>query len=195
MKYLLGSAGTRASATQTWPMMRSPSSSCDCNRFAKRWNSEGARLARRIRITCHLVFHGPGLVRELDCNVIFLDSIDLDKSVFPALQRDFCRSVPVRVYVPLVRCTEHDVDAASIGFPTLDPGSEVIVGVLDAPVVLLPERVLRGPGRGIAAVPELSNELLPLFIRLEGFEGSTLSIGDDVGDVFVEPLRLGGSFG
>ena len=44
--------------------------------------------------------------------------------------------------------------------------------------------------RGVAAQPELLDELLAFFIGLETFECGALFIGDDVGNVFVEPLEV-----
>ena len=68
----------------------------------------------------------------------------------------------------------------------------MLVGVGDAPVVLFLELVLDGIGRGVAAQPELLDELLALFVGLQALEGCLLLVGDDVGDVLVQPLLPGG---
>ena len=44
--------------------------------------------------------------------------------------------------------------------------------------------------RGVAAQPELLDELFALFVRLQFFEGGALFIGDDVGDILVQPLAV-----
>ena len=61
-----------------------------------------------------------------------------------------------------------DVDAAAIGLPAGDAGSVMLVGVSDAAVVLFLELVLYGVGSGIAAQPELLDELLALFVGVAG---------------------------
>jgi hypothetical protein len=63
----------------------------------------------------------------------------------------------------------------------------MLVGVGDAPVVLFLELVLDGIRRGIAAQPELLDELLALFVGLQALESGALLVGDDVGDVLVQP--------
>jgi len=59
---------------------------------------------------------------------------------------------------------EYDVDAATIGLPSRDTGSEVLVGVGDALVVLFLIFVLFGIGSGVAALPERLNEVVALFV-------------------------------
>ncbi len=85
-----------------------------------------------------------------------------------------------------------DVDAAAVGLPAGNTRSVMLVGVGDAAVVLFFELVLDGIRGGIAAQPELLDELLALFVGLQPFEGGALFIGDDVGHVFVQPLAIGG---
>ena len=67
----------------------------------------------------------------------------------------------------------------------------MLVGVGDAAVVLFLEFVFYGVGRGIAAQPELLDELLALFVGVQLLEGCALFVGDDVDDVFVQPLLVG----
>ena len=83
-----------------------------------------------------------------------------------------------------------DVDAAAIGFPAGDAGGESLVGVSDAAVVLFLEFVFDGVRGGVAAQPELFDELLALFIGLQAFERGALFVGDDVGHVFIEPFAV-----
>ena len=66
----------------------------------------------------------------------------------------------------------------------------MLVGVGDAAVVFFLEGVFGGIGIGIAALPELLDELLAFFVGLEMQEGVALFGGDDVDDVFVEPLLI-----
>ena len=86
---------------------------------------------------------------------------------------------------------EGDVDAAAVGLPAGNARGEALVGVGDAAVVLFLELVLGGVRRGVAAQPELLDELLALFVRLQALEGVPLLVGDDVGDVLVQPLAVG----
>ena len=84
-----------------------------------------------------------------------------------------------------------DVDAAAIGPPAGDAGGEVLVGVLDAAIVLFAEFVLLGIRSGIAAEPELLDECVALFIGAEEFESLLFFRGDDVTHVFIEPGLVG----
>ncbi len=61
-----------------------------------------------------------------------------------------------------------DVDAPAVGLPAGNARSVMLVGVSDAAVVLFLELVLDGIRGGIAAQPELLDELLALFIGLRG---------------------------
>ena len=67
----------------------------------------------------------------------------------------------------------------------------MLVGIGDAAVVLFFELVLFRIGRGIAAQPELLDELVALFVVGELGEGGALFIGDDVAHVLVEPFLVG----
>ena len=67
----------------------------------------------------------------------------------------------------------------------------MLVGVGDAAVVLFLELVFDGVRRGVAAQPELLDELLALVVGLQVLEGGPLLVGDDVGHVLVEPLAVG----
>src|SRR5215831_1041737 len=67
----------------------------------------------------------------------------------------------------------------------------MLVRVGDAFVVFLAIFVFVGVRIGITASPELFDETFPFIIRLQFFEGFALFVGDDIGDVFVEPVLVG----
>src|SRR5262249_48105127 len=80
--------------------------------------------------------------------------------------------------------------AAAIGLPAGDSGCVALIGVRDAAVVFFLELVFDGVGRGVAAQPEMLDELLTLFFRLEALAGRALLIRDDVSDLFVQPVAV-----
>src|SRR6202162_1984111 len=96
------------------------------------------------------------------------------------------------VRLDLVCRAMNDVDAAAVRLPSGDARSEVLVGISDAAVVLFLEFILDGVGSGVAAQPELLDELLALLVGAELEEGLPLFVGDDVQDVFLEPLLIRG---
>src|SRR5574341_1204913 len=63
----------------------------------------------------------------------------------------------------------------------------MLVGVGDALVILFAVFVDVSVGIGIAAEPELFDELFALVIGLQRLEGFALLVGDDPAHVFVEP--------
>ncbi len=67
----------------------------------------------------------------------------------------------------------------------------MLVGVGDALVVLFLIFVLFGVRSGVAALPEGFDEVVALFVVRELLEGGALFVGDDVDDVFVQPLLVG----
>src|SRR5262245_8169609 len=66
----------------------------------------------------------------------------------------------------------------------------MFVRVGDALVILLAKLVLVGVGIGIAAAPELFDEPFALLVGLQFLEGLALFVGDDVSDVFFEPVLV-----
>src|SRR2546426_725446 len=78
--------------------------------------------------------------------------------------------------------------AFPVGLPTGNAGGEALVGVGDAAVVLFLEFVFNRVRGGIAAQPELLDELLALFIIGQAQKGAALFVGEDVTDFFVQPL-------
>src|SRR5438046_10765385 len=91
----------------------------------------------------------------------------------------------------LFRLPPNDVDAPPVGFPAGNTRREPLIRIRNARVMLFLEFVVYGIGRGIPAQPELFDELLPLFIRLQGFECGALLVRTDVGYILVEPLPQG----
>jgi hypothetical protein len=67
----------------------------------------------------------------------------------------------------------------------------VLVGIGYPLVILLAKFVFVGVRVRIAAAPELFNKAFAFLVRLELFEGLTLFVCDDVGDVLVEPIFVG----
>src|SRR5713226_2116059 len=90
----------------------------------------------------------------------------------------------------LVGFSPGDVDAAAISFPARDAGSVMLVSIGDALVVFLAEFVFVGVRIGIAAAPELFDKALPLVVSRELLESFSLLVGDDVSDVFLEPILV-----
>src|SRR2546428_3491122 len=84
-----------------------------------------------------------------------------------------------------------DIDAAAIGFPPRDTGGVVFVRISNALVILLPKFVLVGIRVGIAPSPEFLYEPLALFVSFQFLEGPSFIIGDNVGDVFFQPVFIG----
>ena len=97
-----------------------------------------------------------------------------------------------RVRFDLIRLSPNDVDASPIGAPAGNTGSEPLVGVCDAAIMLFLELIFDRVRSGVAALPEGLNELLALFVRLQLQERGALFIADDVGDFFLQPLLVGG---
>ena len=89
-----------------------------------------------------------------------------------------------------IRLAEHDVDAAAICFPARNAGCKMLVRIGNALVMFFLEFVLFGVRRGIAALPEGFNKVIALFVVGQLLEGRAFFIGDDVGDVFVQPLLV-----
>src|SRR5207245_566609 len=83
------------------------------------------------------------------------------------------------------------VGAPAIGLPSGDAGREMLVRVRDAPIMLFLKFVLQRVGRGIAAQPELLDEIVALFVVRELLEGVALFIGDDPAHILIEPFLIG----
>ena len=94
--------------------------------------------------------------------------------------------------VDLVRRSPHDVDLAAVGLPAGNAGSEVLVGVGNAAVVLFLKCVFGRIGIGIAPLPERLDKLLPFLVGGQMQEGVALFGRDDVDHVFVQPLLVWG---
>ena len=96
-----------------------------------------------------------------------------------------------RMGVDGVRRAKGNVDVAAIGLPARFAGRIVVVGILDAPIVLFAEFVVGRVGIGIAAQPELLDERLALFVVAQVLECLPLFVRDDVGHVLIEPGLVG----
>src|SRR5262249_9119079 len=96
-----------------------------------------------------------------------------------------------RVFLPFIRRTMDDVDAAAVGAPSRNARGEMLVGVGDAAVVFFLELVFDGIGSGIAPQPELLDELLAFFIVLQAAESRPFFISDDQCNVLAGPLIVG----
>src|SRR6266850_2056729 len=87
-----------------------------------------------------------------------------------------------------IRFSPHDVSAAAISLPAGNAGSVMLIGIGDALVVLLAIFVFVGVRIGIAPAPEFFDEALALVVGFQLPESFSLFVGDDVGDVFVQPV-------
>src|SRR5258706_15964081 len=80
------------------------------------------------------------------------------------------------------------VDAAAISFPAGNGRTKLFIGVCEAAIVLIFVLVLNRIRGGIPAKPELTDELLPLFVGLQGPQGSAFFIRNDACAIFIEPF-------
>src|SRR5580765_5165446 len=86
-----------------------------------------------------------------------------------------------------IRWSDDDVDAAAIRFPSRNAGGKMFVGVGDAAVVLVLKFVFGGVRSRITALPERLDEVLAFFVVRQLLERRPLLVGDDPGNVLVEP--------
>ena len=89
-----------------------------------------------------------------------------------------------------IRLAVHDVHATAISFPSGNTGGKVFVRVSNALVMLFLEFVLYGIRRWIAARPKCFDEIVALLIVRKLLEGGSLFVGDDVANIFVQPLLV-----
>src|ERR1017187_3303752 len=146
-----------------------------------------------------MVLAAHGLVDEFEH---YVSANALDVAVAPGLERkslalaaalilrELIRSTG-RVGFDFIRWAVNDVRPAAIGFPAGDAGSEALIGVGDAAVVLFFEFILFGIRSWITAQPELFDEALAFSVVRETIERPALLIGDDVGNVDVQPNLVG----
>src|SRR5438270_157558 len=95
-----------------------------------------------------------------------------------------------RMGFSLVGFAIHNPNAATVGLPPGNTGSEMLVGVSDALVIFLAILVFVGVGIGIAPPPKLLDKALALIVGLELLEGLPLFIGDDVSDILFQPILV-----
>src|SRR5207253_7678299 len=124
------------------------------------------------RVHGHAEFARHGGVDEFDNNV---GSDTLDPAIPPLLERIGGGSATALfgrtligaaggMVLDFVRRPIGDVDAATVRLPSGDTRRVALVGVRNAAVVLFFEFVFSSVGRGIAAQPELLDELLALLV-------------------------------
>ena len=90
----------------------------------------------------------------------------------------------------LVRLAVHDVDTAAVGLPAGDTRRVVLVGVSDALVVFLAKFVFVGVRIRIAPPPEFFDKPFALVVSFQLLESFALFVGDDVRDVFFQPILV-----
>ena len=90
--------------------------------------------------------------------------------------------------VDLIRRTVNDVNATSVCFPAGLAASEVLAGVCDPSIMLFFEFIDGRARIGIAAAPELLDEVLLLFQCCQALEDALLFIRDDVDGILVQPF-------
>ena len=66
----------------------------------------------------------------------------------------------------------------------------MLIGIRNPAIMLFFESIFGSIGIRIPALPELLNELLALLVGLEVHESATFLGGNDVDDVFVQPLLV-----
>src|SRR5215831_15224872 len=86
-----------------------------------------------------------------------------------------------------IRSPERNVDVSAVCLPSWFAGRIVVIGVLDAPVMLFAELIVRGVGVGVPAEPELLNKSFALFVVAEALKGLAFLVRNNVGDVLIEP--------
>src|SRR5689334_15133238 len=90
----------------------------------------------------------------------------------------------------LISGTVHDVNAAAVGLPAGNAGGKMLVGVGDAPVDLVLVRIVNAVRSGVAALPELLDELIALFVVAQFEKSFALLVGNDPAHVLIEPFLV-----
>src|SRR5258708_11324283 len=120
----------------------------------------------------HLVGAALAIIYKLDDHFL-TDALDV--AITPIVKGErrgaatalFLRTLIVtspRMRVDFVGGTVHDINAAAVGQPTRHAGREVLIGILDAAIVLVLKFVIFAVGVGIAAGPEKLHVLLALLL-------------------------------
>src|SRR5581483_1558411 len=151
-----------------------------------------------IRVARDAILAAAGRIDELDLNagahagkIAIEPTLErIGRSRAAAFVRLSVVSAPRRMRFDFVGLAPHDVDAAAIGFPTRNAGSIVLVGVGDTLVVFLAILVFVGVRIGIAPAPKFFNEALALVVGFQLLKSFPLFVGDDVSDVFFEPILV-----
>ena len=146
----------------------------------------------------HAVFAGHGGVDEFDQHLI-AQVRSLQVAVAPDFEGVGAGDSPAfvngtgvapaaRMGLDFVGRTEGNVDPPPIRQPPRGPGREPLVGIGDAPVMLIPGLVHDRIGIGIPPQPELFDELVPFIVGGQLPEGSLFFLRNDVTGVFTNPL-------
>src|SRR5580765_1175371 len=84
-----------------------------------------------------------------------------------------------------------DVDPAAICSPAGNARGKMFVGVSDPLVIFLAIFVFVSIGIGIASPPKFFDKAFAFVVGCQLLESLSLLIGDDVGDVLVQPVLVG----
>lgn len=135
-----------------------------------------------------MIVTATGAVDESD-GIVVADAIHV--AVGPNFDSNRILSA-LEMRVNLIRRTVDDIDVSTIGLPAGRTGrsAKTLVGESDAAVVFLLELVIRCAGRGIAARPELLDELVAFLVAGELLEGGALGVVNNVDHVLVESLGV-----
>jgi hypothetical protein len=142
------------------------------------------------RIHGKAVLPGAALVDELDLDI---GTDSFDPAISPLLERIGRRRAVIpagRVGFDLIWRAEHDVNVPAIALPAGNAGRIALIRVRDTAVVFFLVFVLGGIRRRIATQPELFDKLLALVVGSEPVPCLPLLIGEDVGDILVQPLLV-----
>ena len=93
--------------------------------------------------------------------------------------------------IDAVRRAPHDIDVPAIGLPSRLARGIVVVGVLNAPIVLFAVLVFGRIRIGIAALPEVLNKGFALFVVAQAHERFAFFVRNNVGHFLVQPCLVG----
>ncbi len=147
----------------------------------------------------HCVSAATAIVYKLDLHFLLIECLQV--AVAPHFERKCLRLAAAfflrtlvgaahGVGVNAVGLAVHDVDAPAVRLPARESRGIVLIGILDAAVVLFLVLIFRGVGRGIAPLPELFDEYVPFRVVAQLLERGLLFISNDPGLDFIQPLLV-----
>src|ERR1051326_4452006 len=143
---------------------------------------------RAIWIHRHRKITRPGTIYKFDDDV---RSGSLEIPVHPFFGRVRRRRVSRWMSLELVGRAERDVHVAAVRPPPRNGlRAESVVGVGDPAIMFFHVLIGRSSGRGVAAQPELLNELLAFVGGLKKLERRALFGADDVAPFLFEPALI-----